>query len=125
MISKNQRGVGLISVMVSIVILLTALSLITSTFVGASRLTHRAANFTSAGNFAESVMERVTSQPYDRVVATKITNGLPKLPGVQCDIAVRNTGDGLKEVTVTCSWLEGQTPRRTEFSTLMAKGTRQ
>jgi hypothetical protein len=124
MIRADERGTGLISVMVSMVILLVALSMITSTFMGASRLTHRAANFTSAGSFAEGVMERMTSQPFDRVAATKVTNGLPRLPGAECAVSVRDAGDGLKEITVTCSWLEGQQRRKTAFSTLMARGDR-
>jgi type II secretory pathway pseudopilin PulG len=124
MIRADERGTGLISVMVAMVILLVALSMITSTFFGASKLTRRAANFTAAGNFAEGVMERVTSQPFDRVITTKVTDGLPRLSGADCAVGVRDTGEGLKEITVTCSWSEGDQRRKTALSTLMARGDR-
>jgi hypothetical protein len=92
--------------------------------MSASRLTKHAACMTTAGNFAESEMERVRSQPFESIRTANITRGLPSLPQSQCAVSVTKPEPGLKEITVTCSWVEGKTPYHARFSTLVAGGGR-
>lgn len=118
----NNLGIGLISVIVAIAILATATTAAVSVFFSAARLTRLAADFTMASNFAEGVMERVTADPFDDIAAKETTAGLPVLSDAKCLLDVKPAGDGLKEVTVTCSWNEGETRYHITFSTLVARG---
>ncbi|MDO8589375.1 MAG: hypothetical protein Q7T82_20320 [Armatimonadota bacterium] len=119
---SGERGTALISVIMSIVILMIALSMVTSVFFSASRLTRRAADFSAASNFAEGVLERVTAEPFNRAQTAEIRNDLPKLPGAECFVAVRQLEDGLKEVTVSVSWTQEKQRQKTTLSTLVARG---
>jgi type II secretory pathway pseudopilin PulG len=122
---SRRRGTTLITLIVSIAILGVALATAASVFVSASKLTKHAANMASASSFAESVMEHVRSQPFGSIRSVDVTRGLPKLPGVRCAVAVRSPESGLKEITVTCSWAEGDNPYSVRYSTLAAGGQRQ
>jgi len=121
MVASN-RGLSLVAVVVSAAIVAIALAAATSGFIGASRLTAQAARFTVASNFAEGVMEQVRSRPFAGIASADVHERLPKLPGVGCNIDVRQRGPALKEITVTCSWMERNRPRNVRFSTLVARG---
>lgn len=118
----NNRGFGLAGLMIGVVILLIALTMAASSFYSASRLTRQASSFTKASNFAEEVIERVRLQPYASIHTTEIKTGIPKLHDTRCMANVKEREPGLKEVTVTCSWLEGTRHREVRFSTLVARG---
>ncbi len=118
---EDRRGAGLVAVMVSVTVLAIALTAATSAFMSASRLTRHAAHFARASNYAEGVMERVSSQPFRSIKNTDI-EAPAALPGGQCVVSVTDRKGGLKEVTVTCSWVEGETSHRARFSTLVAEG---
>lgn len=118
----SNKGMTLISVVVAAGILAVALAMSTSAFISGTRLTHSAADFTRASNFAEGVMERVRSEPFGRIESMDVTNGLPNLPGARCGVEVTSQAPNLKQITVTCSWNDGKRPRRVQFSTLVVKG---
>lgn len=122
-IHTDQRGTTLISVVVAIAILTVALSMAVSTFYSASRLTRRSMEFTAASNYAEGVLEKTELMPYSQLHTMEITGSLPKLKGAQCMQQVTETNDGLKQVTVTCSWLSGSQKRSVRLSTLAARGS--
>jgi len=111
-------------VIVSIAMLAIALAAAASAFISASRLTKHAACMTTAGNFAESEMERVRSLPFDSIRTANITRGLTSLPRSQCAVSAIKPEPGLKEITVTCFWVEGKIPYHARFSTLAAGGGR-
>lgn len=119
---SNTRGAALVTVMVSVAILAIALVAATSAFMSASKLTKHAACFTKASNFAEGVMERTCSQPFGSIGTANVTTGLPDLPQARCSVLVTKPEAGLKEITVTCSWVEGTKPCRVRFCTLAAGG---
>lgn len=119
---SDNRGGTLLSVIVAVVILTIALTMATSSFYSASRLARQSASFTLAGNFTEGVLEKTRSQPFDTIRTTEVATDLPKLPQAHCTVSVTERAAGLKQVTVKCSWLEGKRTRKTEFSTLVAKG---
>jgi hypothetical protein len=121
-LSCNRRGYNLVSVIVATAILAIAVTMAASTFISASRVAKGSADFTVASNYAEGVMERIRLEPFDRVKTTNVTNHLPALPSVKCEIEVAAQSPGLKQVTVTCSWAEGRRARHVRFSTLLAKG---
>lgn len=123
-IITSKRGMGLVTVMVSMAMLTIALVAATSAFISASKLTKHAACMTSASNFAEGVMERTRSRPFASIRTASVTNGLPKLPQAECSIAVAVPESGLKDITVTCSWVEHSVPYHVRFSTLVAGGGR-
>lgn len=120
--SLSNRGFGLVGLMVGIVILLIALTMAASSFYSASRLTKQAASFTRASNLAEEVVEQIRLQPYASIHTREIKTGIPKLPDARCMANVKERESGLKEVTVTLSWLEDTRSREVRFSTLIAKG---
>jgi len=122
---KDNRGAGLIGVMVSIAILMIALTAAVSSFYSASRLTKEVNSLSIASNFAEGVMERTTALPFDQIITSEVTDRLPELPEVSCNVNVKPCGNGLKEVTVTCKWIEMKRERTTGFSTLIARGDAQ
>ena len=72
MMMGNNRGFTLIAVVVSGVILAIALTAAASAFIGASRLTKHAAQFTVASNFAEGVMEEVRSRPFGQIASADV-----------------------------------------------------
>jgi len=119
---NRTRGTTLVTVIVSIAILAVALASAASVFISAAKLAKHAANVTSAASFAESVMERVRSQPFASMESADVERGLPNLPGVRCEIAVASPEPGLKQITVTCSWTEGANPYNVRYSTLAAGG---
>jgi len=119
---QDDRGLTLLAVVVAAAIVAIALAAAASGFIGASRLTKQAADFTIASNFAEGVMEEVRSRPYGRIVSGGVHEGLPKLPGVTCAVQAEPQGDALKEVTITCSWRELGRSRAVRFATLVARG---
>ena len=121
---SNRSGETIITLIVSIAILAVALAGAASVFISASKLTRHAANMTAAANFAESAIEHVRSEPFASIKTVNVTRGLPKLPGVRCAAAVASPEPGLKEITVTCSWAEGQTPYSVRLATLVAGGQR-
>lgn len=118
----SRRGATLISVIVGIAILSIAATMAASTFFGASHAAKRAAEFAGAANYAEGVMEHITAQPFESIQTKEVTDGLPELADVNCSIAVTSAGEGLKEVTVTCSWQGEETRRMVRYSTLVARG---
>lgn len=119
----SKRGVALVMVIVSIAMLAIALAAAASAFVSASRLTKHAAYVTAASNFAESEMERVRSLPFASIRTASVA-GPAGLPGAKCAVAVAVPEPGLKEITVTCSWVERKIPYYARFSTLAAGGGR-
>ena len=121
---NNQRGTTLITVIVSIAILAIALSAAASAFISASRLTKHAANYTTASNFAQSEMERVLTQPFESIRTTEVPKGLPALSDARCVVTVDRPEPLLKQITVTCSWVEGKTAHSVRFSSLAAGGRR-
>lgn len=118
----GRRGVSLVTVMVSVALLAVALTAATSAFFSASKLTRHTAYATMAGGFAEGIMERTIAQPYGSIRSTGVARNLPKLPQVSCSIDVSDRESGLKEITVGCSWVEGDTPHTVRYSTLKARG---
>lgn len=114
----------MITLIVSIAILATALTAAASAFISASKLTRHAANYTAASNFAQSEMERVISRPFDSIRTSDVSKNLPTLAGVHCAVAVESPEPQLKQITVTCSWTEGKTPHNVRLSTLAAGGGR-
>lgn len=118
MISK--RGIGLITLIVSISILAITLATAASVLITASKATKHAANVTAASDFAESQLERVRSQPYGSIGTMSVTNNLPKLPGAKCDVSVSKSEPGLREITVAFAWSESKTPYTVRFSTLIS-----
>ena len=121
---SSKRGTALVTVIVSIAILAIALAAAASAFMSASRLTKHAAYVATASNFAESETERVRSLPFDLIKTANITGGLPNLPQSQCAVSVIKPEPGLKEITVTCSWVERKIPYHARLSTLIAGGGR-
>ena len=121
---SRARGATLITLIVSIAILAVALAAAASVFLSASKLTKHAANMTAAASFAESVMEHVRSQPFASVKSVSVTRGLPNLPGARCEVTVAAPEPGLKQITVTCSWVEREIPYSVRFATLAAGGQR-
>ena len=119
---SDKRGFTLVAAMVAAVILAIALAAAASAFIGASRLTKQAAQFTVASNFAEGVMEEVRSEPFGQIASADVGTRLPKLPGVKCRVDVMPQGGALKEITVTCSWRLPNRTRSVRFSTLVARG---
>lgn len=113
----------MVSVMVAVAILAIALVGATSGFMSASKLVKHASCFTAASNFAEGVMERVSSQSFGSIRSTNVA-APAALPAAECSVSVTKRGAGLKEIVVTCSWVEGTTPCRVRFSTLSAEGGR-
>ena len=107
--------------MVGVAILAIALTAATSAFMSASRLTKHAGCFTTASNFAEGVMERTSSQPFGSIESREVTAPASLTQG-KCSVSVSNRAADLKEITVTCSWIEGSAPHRVRLSTLAAKG---
>jgi len=120
----RTRGATLISLIVSIAILAVALAGAASVFVSASKLTRHAANMTAAGSFAESVMEHIRSQAFGSIKSVGVTRGLPKLHSARCEVSAVARERGLKEITVTCSWVEGKSSYSVRFATLVAGGQR-
>ena len=121
---SSRRGATIITLITSIVILAIALAAAASAFLSASKLTRHAGCVTTASNFAESVMERVRTEPFGSIKSTVVARGLPKLPGASCAVAVSTPEPGLKEIVVTCSWIEGRTPCSARYATLVAGGRR-
>ena len=121
---SSKRGMALVMVIVSIAILAIALAAAASAFMSASRLTKHAGYVAAASNLAESEMERVRSQPFASIGTANITRNLPSLPQSQCAVSVIKPEPGLKEITVTCSWVERKIPYHARFSTLVAGGGR-
>lgn len=119
---SDRRGTTLLTVVVSIAILSVALTMTTSAFFSASRLTRQAADFARASSFAESVLERVRVQPFESIATSQVTNGLPSLIDARCSIDVKAPEPGLKEITVTCAWTSGEKQRQAAISTIVAKG---
>jgi len=113
----------LVAVMVSVAILAIALAAATSAFMSASKLTKHVACFTTASNFAEGVMERTCSKPFGSIKSADVTAPAALRNG-KCSVSVTKREAGLKEITVTCSWVEGSSPYRVRFSTLAAEGGR-
>lgn len=120
----DRRGIGLISVIVAIGILAVAMTMMVSVFIGGSKAVRSAANLATAGNYAEGILERTVSKPFDKLVNENISSGLPELPGAECSVTVNPAGSRLKEVTVTLTWREGEQDKRVRFSTLAAGGAR-
>lgn len=119
---NGKRGTTLVTVMVSVAILGITLAAATSAFIGAAKLTKHAGCVSAASNFAEGVMERVSAQPYASIQSANVRTALPRLPEAACSVAVTKREAGLKEVTVTCSWVEAGSPFRVQFATLAAEG---
>lgn len=118
----SRRGLTLASVMAAAAVLAIALTMTTSAFISAARLTACAANLTAASNFVEGVMERTISMPFDRVASVQVTADLPELPQARCRVEVTPHGERLKEVSVICDWVENGRPRKVTLSTLVARG---
>lgn len=122
MIPDRNRGVTLVSVMVAVAILAIALTMSTSAFIGASRLTQHAAHLSAASDFAQGVMEQVIARGFEQARTTQVTDRLPKLEGFRCEVQVTQAGLGLKQVVVTASWRDEGRARNVRLSTLLAKG---
>jgi hypothetical protein len=118
----NNRGVALVSVIAGVAILTIALTMATSAFYTASRVTTHTANLAVASSFAEGALERTVSQPFDMIRSGPVADDLPKLSEPTCFVRVVPDGSGLKEVTVTFSWTEHDRAREVQLSTLAAKG---
>ena len=115
----------MITVIVSIAILAVALAAAASAFISASKLTRHGANFTTASNFAQSQMEHAIGQPFGSIRTTKVSDALPALSNVACNVTVESPEPMLKQVTVTCTWVDGRDRLcSVEFSTLVAGGGR-
>lgn len=121
MTAGGSRGVTLVSVMVAVAILAIALTMSTSAFIGASRLTQRATHLSAASDFAQGVMEQVIARGFEQARTMQVANGLPKLDGFRCQIEVTQAVVGLKQVLVTASWQEEGRARSVRLSTLLAK----
>lgn len=120
----SNRGIGLVATIAAIAILVVALTAGVSTFVGSSSLVRQANDLDAASNFAEGVMEQVRAQPYTRIQSAEMTSELPKLPGARCEVEVKETAPGLKEIVVRFIWSEKKRERSVVFSTLVARGAR-
>ena len=114
----------LVSVIVAVAILTVALTMATSSFYSASRLTTHTANLAVASNFAEGVLEKNISRPFDAIRSHAVTADLPNLSEPTCSVNATPRENGLKEVMVTLSWTENERAREVRFSTLVAKGGR-
>lgn len=121
---NSRRGATLISLMVSIAILAVALAAAASAFISAARLTKQAGHYTAASNFAQSIMEREMAQPFNSIRTGSVTDHLPNLPNAACGVTVDRPEPLLKQVTITCSWTEGRSPRTLRLCTLVAGGAR-
>jgi hypothetical protein len=115
---------ALVMVIVSISILAIALAAAASAFMSASRLTKHAAYVTAASDLAESEMERARSLPFASIRTANVTTGPQNLPQGKCTVAVASPEPGLKEITVTCSWVERKMLYQVRYSTLAAGGGR-
>ena len=122
--TADNRGMALVSVIVAVAILTIALTMATSTFYSASRLTTHTAGLAVASNFAEGVLEKTISRRFDAIRSHAVTADLPNLPEPTCSVNATPRENGLKEVTVTLSWTENERAREVRFSTLVAKGGR-
>jgi hypothetical protein len=122
LVEPDNRGVGLVSLMVGVAILVIALTMAASTFYSASRLTRQAASFTQASNFAEGVLEQTASQPFNSIRTNEIAADIHGVSNARCMVGVIAREPGLKEVTVTCSWKEDSRQRNVRLATLVAKG---
>lgn len=120
----NRRGSTLITLLVSIAILAIALAAAASAFISASKLTKHAADYTTASNFAQSVMERTIAQPFNSIHTSTVSKGLPNLRNAACGISVTESVPRLKQITVTFAWTEGKSPRSLRLATLVAGGKR-
>lgn len=118
---KRRTGYTLISVVVAGVIVGIAVTLAASALVSGAKLSRQAVHTTEASSFAEGVMERVRSQPFDSISGKTVTNDLPKLPGASCMIDVSSFRPGLKQVVVNCSWRERNRTCKVRLATLVAR----
>jgi len=120
--SLNNKGIALVSVIAGAAILAVALTMATSAFYAASRLTADTANLTKASSFAEGVLEKTVSLPFEDIRSTRVEDDLPALKDAACSVEVESREADLKQVTVSFVWSEGERRRQVRFSTLAAKG---
>ena len=115
-VNKNEKGIGLIEVLIALAILGIVAAAFLSGLATASRAFYIADVRTTAESLARSQMEHVKNQPYDTINVPPVYD---EISGIPADFNIVTTAerldpegdttsddDGLQKITVTVSHLE-------------------